>query len=99
MAQKGKLRISLMELIYIAYIIRMITGTGVIQILQDLLTQGGNITDKVLNLAIAILQRIEDEGVEIIVNITVVTYVKEKLIRPMVGRKKILDLGFAILTV
>ena len=99
MAGKKKLRISLIELIYIAYIIRLITGNGLIAIIKDMIEGGGSITDKVLSLALAIFQRIEDEGIEIVVNAAVVTLVKEKVLRPLIGHKKIVDIGFAIVTV
>lgn len=96
---KGKLRISIIDLVYLAYIIRLITGMSLANIIRNLLEGGGNITEKVIGLALEIFERIESEGLEIAVNATVVTYVKNKLVRPAIGRKKILDLGFAILTV
>jgi len=93
-----KMHISLIELIYIAYIVRMILGRPLYELVSDLINGGGTITDKVLAAALEILVRLEEEGIEIAVNLTVVTYVKNKLILPAVGHRKIVDLGFAILT-
>ena len=97
MARKGKLRISVVELVYIAYIVRLVFDDSIAGIVRKLLS--GNITDNIIDMALDTLDRIEEEGLEIAVNATVVTMVKNKIVRPMIGRRKMLDLGFAVLTV
>lgn len=96
---KGKMRISIIDLVYLAYIIRLITGSSLAEIIRNLLSGGGNLTGQVLDFALGVLDRLEAEGLEIAVNATVVTYVKNKLVRPAIGRKKLVDIGFAVLTV
>ena len=96
---KGKMRISIVDLVYLAYIIRLVTGYSIAEIVRNLLAGGGNITQTVIEFAFSVLDRLEAEGLEIAVNATVVTYVKDKLVRPAIGRKKLVDLGFAVLTV
>jgi len=96
---KHKMNISIIDLVYIAYIIRLVTGKSLYGIVSELLMGGGSITDKVLGFAMDVFQRIEDEGLEIAVNAAVVTYVKTKLVRPAIGKKRILDMGFATLSI
>lgn len=90
-----KLHLDLLRLIQLAYIIRLILGRPLYSVVQDLLMGGGSITDKILAVAVEVLVRLEEEGVEIAVNATVVSYVLDKLIYPAVGHKKLVDLGFA----
>ena len=94
----SKPRISLIRLIQIAYIIRLILGKPLYEVVADFINGGGNITDKVLELAVVVLTRIEEEGVEIVVNTTVVSYVIDKIIIPAVGHRKLIDVGFAVVT-
>lgn len=92
-----KMHISLIRLIQVAYIIRLILGKPLYQVVQDFIT-GDNITEEVLGLAATVLQRLEDEGIEILVNATVVSYVVDKIIIPAVGHRKLIDVGFAVVT-
>lgn len=98
MAKSKKIRISIIQLVYLAYIIRLITGRSLRDLVTDLLAGGGNITDKVIDLALSVLERIEAEGLEIAVNAVVVTWVKNQVTKVM-GHKTLIDLGFAVLTV
>ena len=98
MAKKNKLRISLIDLIYLAYVIELLTGRTLYDLVASFLTHDGTITDKVLQVGLDTLARVKAEGLEIVVDLVVVTAVKDKVIRPIVGHKKIIDLGFAVLT-
>jgi predicted transcriptional regulator len=95
---KSKPRISLIRLIQVAYIIRLILGRPLYEVIADFIRGGGSITDQVLDLAVVVLTRLEEEGVEIIVNATVVSYVIDKIIIPTVGHRKLIDVGFAVVT-
>lgn len=94
----AKPKLSLIRFIQLAYIIRTILGRPLYEVVDDLINGSGTITDKVLAVALEVLIRLEEEGIEITVNIAVVTYVVNKIIIPSVGHKKIIDLGFAEIT-
>jgi hypothetical protein len=95
--KKGQIMISIIDLVYLGYIVRLVTGMKIADIIRGFLDGSGSITDKVLDFALAVLDRLESEGIEIAVEGGVVTWAKKEF-QKLVGRKQFLDIGFAVVT-
>jgi ACT domain-containing protein len=95
MARRKTISISLTRLIQLGVVINSITGKTLRQIIEEMLS--GNISDNMIALALETLNRIEADGISIVVDIGIKTFVME-LIRRSVGRKQVLKIGMLRVT-
>ena len=90
MARKKTFTVSVTRVMYIAYMIRLITGMTPRALIEQFL--GGNIKDTIIEQGMAMLERFEADGVEIVVSGVFATLFMEYF-RRAIGRKQFLRLG------
>jgi len=90
MASKKTLSISVLDFVYLMYIVRLITGQSVRGIFEGFLS--GSIKDSMIDLAMSVMDRLEADGVTIAVEGSVVLLVKTWFKRA-VGSKTLVKLG------
>lgn len=89
-APKKTFSLSILDTVYLAYVIRLMTGKSIRAILEGFLD--GSIKEEMIALAFSVLERFEADGISIAVEASVVLLVK-KWFKKAVGGNTILKLG------